>query len=116
LKNLGLNIRRAKIKSKDGKKINKFYITDAQTSEKILKSARLEEIRLTILNNLLLYHPESGEELAWGLRAKKPSTRDLLSPLGMRNRCVHPRATQRRVPFVDRVHRLRCVVLPPRSR
>lgn len=33
--------------------MHKFFITDANTSEKILKSARLEEIRLTILNNLL---------------------------------------------------------------
>ncbi|KAK9810145.1 hypothetical protein WJX72_005535 [[Myrmecia] bisecta] len=86
LKNLGLNIRRAKIKQTDGSSINKFYITDAHTSDKILKSARLEEIRLTILNNLLYYHPESGEELAWGVRAKKPTSRDALNPLGPRNR------------------------------
>ena len=33
--------------------MHKFFLTDAHTSEKILKSARLEEIRLTILNNLL---------------------------------------------------------------
>lgn len=54
LKNLKLNIRRAKIKAAaDGTHVHKFFITDANTSEKILKSARLEEIRLTILNNLL---------------------------------------------------------------
>ena len=54
LKTLKLNIRRAKIKkAEDGTHVHKFYLTDANTSEKILKSARLEEIRLTILNNLL---------------------------------------------------------------
>jgi hypothetical protein len=50
LKNLGLNIRRAKIsskeKSKDGVQ-NVFYLTESSTSEKIVKSARLEEIRMT---------------------------------------------------------------------
>ena len=58
LKNLKLNIRRAKIKAAaDGTHVHKFFITDANTSEKILKSARLEEIRLTILNNLLQVPP-----------------------------------------------------------
>jgi hypothetical protein len=32
----------------------------------VVKSAKLELIRLTILNNLLAFHPESGEQLAWG--------------------------------------------------
>jgi UTP:GlnB (protein PII) uridylyltransferase len=86
LKNLGLNIRRAKVKPKGDMMVNKFYITDAHTSEKILKSARLEEIRATIFNNLLKYHPESGEDLGWGAKASKPTSRDLLSPLGLRNR------------------------------
>ena len=61
----------------------------------ITKSARLEEIRLTILNNLMLYHPESTGELAWGPPAT--SSRDYESdsegggrasaPLGVRSRC-----------------------------
>ena len=87
LKNLGLNIRRAKIRP-GSQKSNKFYITDAKTSDKIVLSSRLEEIRLTILNNLTYYHPESAEELGWGIKAKKPSRRDMLRPLGPRNRCV----------------------------
>jgi hypothetical protein len=58
LKNLGLNIRKAKVLT-GGRQVNTFYITDAETSEKILKSARLEEIRLTIINNMLYYHPVS---------------------------------------------------------
>jgi len=59
IKNLGLNIVRAKIESGDIYSKNKFYITDAHSSEKVVKSEKLEEIRLTILNNLLIYHPES---------------------------------------------------------
>lgn len=53
-------------------------------SEKILKSRRLEEIRLTILNNLLLFHPESGQELAWGIRARKADN-SIDVPLGARS-------------------------------
>jgi len=49
LKNLGLNIRRAKIRPGDSGKLHKFYITDSNTAEKITRSARLEEIRMTIL-------------------------------------------------------------------
>ncbi len=48
----------------------------------------MEEIRLTILNNLLQYHPEAGSNMAWGAYARKESSRDLLSPLGEKNRCV----------------------------
>jgi UTP:GlnB (protein PII) uridylyltransferase len=87
LKNLNLNVRRAKIgQSERGTNRHKFYITDATTSEKILKSRRLEEIRLTILNNLL-FHPESGEELAWGIRARKADSIDV-APLGARSHRV----------------------------
>ena len=86
LKNLKLNIRRAKLKGQGG--TNKFYITDALTSEKITKSRRLEEIRLTILNNLLKYHPESGASLAWGTYARKDSSRDITDPLGPRSKHV----------------------------
>ena len=65
--------------------------------QQITKSARLEEIRLTILNNLMLYHPESLGELAWGPPAA--SSRDYDSDaesgggrsgaaLGVRSRCA----------------------------
>ncbi len=37
LKALKLNIRRAKVKTKGNTKVNKFYITDATTAEKIMK-------------------------------------------------------------------------------
>ena len=46
----------------------------------------IEEIRLTILNNLLQFHPESAEELAWGPKVRKPSTFDSTAPLGLANR------------------------------
>jgi NAD-dependent dihydropyrimidine dehydrogenase PreA subunit len=141
LKNLNLNVRRAKIgQNEKGTNRHKFYITDSTTryvvgvglvllkhpgtctvcracectsvvtpyslsscqlracqqhpaallgwhSEKILKSRRLEEIRLTILNNLLLFHPESGQELAWGIRARKADS-SVDVPLGARSKCV----------------------------
>jgi UTP:GlnB (protein PII) uridylyltransferase len=63
LKNLGLNIRKAQISQKSNiqskQKQNTFYITEAQTSEKIIKSARLEEIRMTVLNSLTSKFPVS---------------------------------------------------------
>ena len=88
LKNLGLNIRRAKIKKTEDDKMvtNKFYITDANTSEKILRSSRLEEIRATIFSNLLYYHPEAQEDMAWGAKARKPTSANPLKPLGRRKR------------------------------
>ena len=86
LKNLNLNIRRAKIRPGDSGRVHKFYVTDAHTAEKITKSARLEEIRMSILQNLLFYHPESASELGFGPKARKPSSRDSLHPLGPRNR------------------------------
>lgn len=88
LKNLGLNIRRAKIKktSDDKLVVNKFYITDAISSEKILRSSRLEEIRATIFSNLLYYHPEAQDGMGWGAKARKPSSADPLAPLGPRKR------------------------------
>ncbi|EFN53167.1 hypothetical protein CHLNCDRAFT_136962 [Chlorella variabilis] len=83
LKALGLNIRRAKLKSD---REHKFYVTDMRTSEKVVRSAKLEEIRLTILQNLLQFHPESGEQLAWGTPAARQAvvTRDIdpTAPLG----------------------------------
>lgn len=90
LRNLKLNISRAKLRQKAGKQRNRFYITDKRTSDKVVKSARLEEIRLTILQNLLKYHPESVDELAWGGKISKPETRNNLEPLGPAHRfCSH---------------------------
>ena len=89
LKNLGLNIRRAKVGvqrrcSLCGARVlsamgcehehswtcaqvagggTTFYLTDSDTSEKIVKSARLEDIRQTVLNSLVARFPVSEESL-----------------------------------------------------
>lgn len=75
LKNLGLDITRAELNA-DGNR-NRFYVTDAKTSEKIVTSERLEEIRETIIRNMLEYHPEAGAAgLSQFTAAKKVSERD----------------------------------------
>lgn len=61
LKKLGLNIRRAKVDiTHPENNPNTFFITDSHSSEKILKSTRLEEIRMTIITNMKMYHPVSS--------------------------------------------------------
>lgn len=89
LKALGLNIRRAKIRGDE--RGHTFYVTDQARSEKIVTSAKLEEIRLTIINNLLKYHPETGEQLAWSAgHSARVSVRDAdpTQPLGRRTRSI----------------------------
>ena len=68
LKNLGLNIQRAKLENpgEDVEGRNTFYVTEETTGEKVTTSARLEEIRMTILKNMLYYHPEAEENLGVG--------------------------------------------------
>ncbi|KAJ9518533.1 hypothetical protein QJQ45_018562 [Haematococcus lacustris] len=118
LKNLNLNIRRAKLVSgKSGSTINAFYLTEADTSEKIVKSARLEEIRMTVLNLLVATYPVSlqfvlclgctpmiilvlstgaqrflrcfvEQESAQSLSGGKPSDSELTQPLGRRRSVV----------------------------
>jgi len=82
LKNLGLNVTRAKIE--EGSMDNMFYITDAKTGNKVEDPERLEEIRLSVITNLLQYHPESRESLALGF--KRVVEGSLSSPLGVRTR------------------------------
>ena len=48
----------------------------------------MEEIRLSILNNLIKFHPESGQELGWGAAAPQDDTNDILHPLGAHKMCV----------------------------
>lgn len=87
MRGLGLNIRRAKIEVGAG---HTFYVTDARTSEKVVKSAKIEEMRLVILNNLLEFHPESGEQLAWGSPTARSIVRDIdpTAPLGAKKSIV----------------------------
>ncbi|KAG6552048.1 hypothetical protein Mapa_006354 [Marchantia paleacea] len=66
LKNLGLNVVRAKVSTEGDLARNKFYITRHDNGCKVENPEVLEAIRLTILNNLLKYHPESSEQLALG--------------------------------------------------
>ena len=56
-----------------------------------MKSAKIEEIRLTILNNMLTFHPESGDQLAWGSpKARMANVRedDPTHPLGAKVRSI----------------------------
>ncbi|XP_057464768.1 ACT domain-containing protein ACR11-like [Actinidia eriantha] len=66
LKNLGLNVIKANVFLDSSGKHNKFAITKANTGRKIDDPELLEAIRLTIINNLLEYHPESSAQLAMG--------------------------------------------------
>lgn len=66
LKNLGLNVVKASVCLDSTGKHNKFSITKASTGRKIDDPELLEAIRLTIINNMLVYHPESSSQLAMG--------------------------------------------------
>ncbi|KAJ6433124.1 hypothetical protein OIU84_020203 [Salix udensis] len=67
LKNLGLNVVKANVFLDSSGKHNTFSITKASTGRKIDDPELLEAIRLTIINNLLQYHPESSSQLAMGI-------------------------------------------------
>ncbi|KAJ8486377.1 hypothetical protein OPV22_018862 [Ensete ventricosum] len=66
LKNLGLNVVKANVYLDSSGKHNKFAITSASTGRKVNDPELLEAIRLTIINNMLEYHPESSSQLALG--------------------------------------------------
>ncbi|OWM81897.1 hypothetical protein CDL15_Pgr007935 [Punica granatum] len=57
LKNLGLNVVKANVFLDSSGKHNTFSITKADTGRKVEEPELLEAIRLTIINNLLQYHP-----------------------------------------------------------
>ncbi|RVW89333.1 ACT domain-containing protein ACR11 [Vitis vinifera] len=67
LKNLGLNVVKANVFLDSSGKHNTFAITKADTGRKVEDPELLEAIRLTIINNMLQYHPESSEQLAMGV-------------------------------------------------
>lgn len=66
LKNLGLNVVKANVFLDSSGKHNTFAITKASTGRKVDDPELLEAIRLTIINNMLEYHPESSGQLAMG--------------------------------------------------
>lgn len=55
---LGLNVTRATVETLSDESRNHFYIT-TEDGNKVTDTNLLENIRLTILNNLVSYHPES---------------------------------------------------------
>ncbi|CAL4997706.1 unnamed protein product [Urochloa decumbens] len=67
LKNLGLNVNKASVclDSATGK-CNTFALTKASTGRKIDDPELLEAVRLTIINTMIQYHPESSSQLAMG--------------------------------------------------
>ncbi|EEF39366.1 ACT domain-containing protein ACR11 isoform X2 [Ricinus communis] len=67
LRNLGLNVTKANVFLDSSGKHNTFSITKADTGRKVEDPELLEAIRLTIINNLLQYHPESSSQLAMGV-------------------------------------------------
>lgn len=66
LKNLGLNVVKASVSLDSSGKHNKFAITKSSTGRKIDDPELLEAVRLTIINNMIQYHPEASSQLALG--------------------------------------------------
>ncbi|CAL9149823.1 unnamed protein product [Musa hybrid cultivar] len=64
LKDLGLDVTKGTVTTEDSVVKTKFFIMRA--GRKVEDPAMLEKIRLSIINNLLKYHPESSERLAMG--------------------------------------------------
>lgn len=65
LKDLGLDVTKGTVTTGTSAIQTKFFIT--KMARKVDDPAMLERIRLTIINNLLKYHPESSERLALGV-------------------------------------------------
>ncbi|KAK8467337.1 hypothetical protein PHAVU_007G022000 [Phaseolus vulgaris] len=66
LKDLGLDVSKGTVSTEGLVKQTKFFITQSNTGRKVEDPDMLERIRLTIINNLLKFHPESSELLAMG--------------------------------------------------
>ncbi|KAL6870947.1 hypothetical protein ACP4OV_014795 [Aristida adscensionis] len=64
LKDLGLDVTKGNVTADSAVTETKFHIM--QSGRKVEDPDMLERIRLTIINNLLQYHPESSEKLAMG--------------------------------------------------
>ncbi|XP_044461800.1 ACT domain-containing protein ACR12-like isoform X2 [Mangifera indica] len=66
LKELGLDVAKGTVVTEGSVKQTKFFITRLDTGRKVEDPDLLERIRLTVINNLLKYHPESSVQLAMG--------------------------------------------------
>eukprot|EP00250_Pteridium_aquilinum_P000015 c10022_g1_i1 orf=325-1209(+) len=66
LKELGLNVERSRISVEGSITRKRFSITRVDTGRKIEDPEMLEAIRLTIINNMIEYHPESSSLFAMG--------------------------------------------------
>lgn len=66
LNDLGLDVKKGIVTTEGAVKRTKFLITRPSTGRKVEDPDLLERIRLTIINNLIKYHPESSEWLAMG--------------------------------------------------
>ncbi|KAG8050638.1 hypothetical protein GUJ93_ZPchr0009g1102 [Zizania palustris] len=64
LKDLGLDVTKGSVATELAVTQTKFHIM--RSGRKVENPDMLEKIRLTIINNLLQYHPESSEKLAMG--------------------------------------------------
>ncbi|XP_002974263.2 ACT domain-containing protein ACR12 [Selaginella moellendorffii] len=66
LRDLGLTVVKGNVKMVGNTRRNRFSITRADNGRKVEDPELLESIRLTIIDNLLKYHPESSARLAMG--------------------------------------------------
>lgn len=60
LKDLGLDVAKGTVNTEGSVKQTKFYLTRLDSGRKVEDPDLLESIRLTIINNLLKYHPLSS--------------------------------------------------------
>ncbi|XP_048494664.1 ACT domain-containing protein ACR12-like [Beta vulgaris subsp. vulgaris] len=66
LKDLSLDVSKGTVSTEGAVKQTKLFITRLDSGRKVEDPDMLEMIRLTIIDNLLKYHPESSERLARG--------------------------------------------------
>ncbi|KAL5976345.1 ACT domain-containing protein acr12 [Asimina triloba] len=66
LKDLGLDVTKGTVATEESVIQTRFFIKHQATGRKIEEPDMLERVRLTIINNLLKYHPECSEQLAMG--------------------------------------------------
>lgn len=75
LKDLGLDVVKGSVTTDASGIRTRLFITRSDTGRKVENPELIEAVRLTIIRNLLQYHPESGERLAmgaaWGIKAPK---------------------------------------------